>query len=117
MKNKAKEETQSKSFTEKIFEFFNLKRSLLLLFTVIYLIKNYIKSSVLSDPNAPASTLWHDKLPELPSQNPLYYETFDQSQILPNRAKTLFKIGVFFFLIFLTLRRLNAAAASGASPS
>ena len=109
METKPKNKPDERSFIKKISDFLGLRRVLLLLFAIIYVIKNYIKSDMLSDPNSTFWSLWEDKKPELPSRNPLFYATEAQTQTLPNRAKLMLKLTMLVFLILVILKRLNSA--------
>jgi flagellar biogenesis protein FliO len=102
--NKKKE---SSSKFQKFFDWLGIRRALLLFFTIIYLIKNYMKSEYLSNMDPDSPSLWDDKEPELPSQNPLFYQTLEQSQSMSNRTQVLLKATLFVFLILLILRRVN----------
>ena len=105
----AKTEKEARSFVERVYAWFDLRRAVLLLFAVFYLIKNYIKSEILSNPESELS-LWDDRPPALPSLDPRFYESLEQTQTIPNRTSFLGKCTVLLFLVLVTLRRLNDRA-------
>ena len=87
---------------------FDIRRAFLLLFAIIYLIKNYIKSEILSGSENNTKSLWEDKKPELPNRDPLFYETVSQSEVFETRMKLALKVFLFLLMGYLILRKLNS---------
>ena len=108
METKRTQKPEQDSLMEKFINSFGLRRALLLLFGIIYLIKNYIKSEFLSNSQESGQSIWDDKKPVLPSKDPLFYETSSQSEVFPNRMKLALKIFLFLLLGYFILRRLNS---------
>ena len=110
VKEQVDEDIQERSLFSKILGFIGLRRLLILLFGLFMMIRFYVKSVLLSDNEKSLWTFFEDVKPELPSQNPLFYETKSQSESLPNRAKLMLKLTVFLFMVFLVLKRINSAS-------
>ena len=99
---------QEHSLLKRFMNSFDLRKSLLLLFAVIYVIKNYIKSSYLSDESKGVRDLWKDKQPVLPSREPLFYGSQVEHNVIATRGKIFLPIAIFLIFIIILLKRINS---------